>query len=117
MLIPNFENLTKLPKEIFAGGSRMHQNPRSYKYHWQIFWRGSPCDGSQFFETEQLSTEDAFKFMAELRTKLEPFWIYNLRKRRIGVAIWDLDSSKFSDEEWAPAYDEDTDPIHESGHR
>jgi hypothetical protein len=117
MFIPNFKDLAELRWEIFAGESRMHQNPRLYKYHWRIFWRGSPYDGSKFFETEQLSTKDALEFMDGLRSRLEPFWVYNSRKPRVGVAIWDLTTPKFSNEKWAPAYDEDTDPIHESGHR
>jgi hypothetical protein len=95
----------------------MHPNPQFYKYHWRIFWRGSPCDGEKFFETEPLATKAAFELMKALRGRGEPFWSYNAKRRRLGVAIWDFNSPKLINEEWAPAYDDDLDPVHESGHR
>ena len=46
MLTPTFEYLKSIslnsgmPKS-YAFGSRMHRNPRLYKYLWRIFWEGS----------------------------------------------------------------------------
>jgi hypothetical protein len=98
-------------------GCHMHPNPRLYKYKWQIYWRDSPREGSSFLEMEPMATEKALVLMDWLKSKNEPYLISNTRLRRRGVAIWDLNSPALNNEAWAPAYDDDPDPIHSTGHR
>ena len=61
----------------------------------------------------RLSTKAAFDLMDLLSKKKEPHIIYNIRLPRLGPdSPFDTNSKRWlAGTEWAPAYDEDTDPI------
>lgn len=94
----------------------MHPNPRLYKYMWHVFWRGSPCDGVEFWETAPLTTKVATDLMLELQIRREPFVVSNYRLPRRGVPIVDGDEPS-DDVKLAPAYDDDPDPPIGNGHK
>jgi len=115
--IPNYELLLTMNSIRFVKGYlNMHSNPRLYKYYWRIFWRNSPCEGPEFLNTRPLVTKAAFELMEKLKNAGEPYWIYNTRIPR-DIPLWNMNSSRFTDEGFAPAYEDDCDPEIESGHR
>jgi hypothetical protein len=122
MFPPDYEFLSILGKAHGSGGwlisgSKMHRNPRFFKYRWQIFWRDSPRKGANFLAMEPLATKEALELMDWLSHRNEPYMYSNTRSRRRGIAIWNLNSPNYANEIWASAYDDDPDPIHSSGHR
>ena len=115
---PKFIELDAIKTGCISYATYMHPNPRFYKYYWWVFWRGSACEGHQFRSNEhRLSTKAAFDLMHVLSKKKEPHIIYNSRLPRLGPDTpFDPDSKRWpADTEWAPAYDEDTDPICKDG--
>jgi hypothetical protein len=95
----------------------MHPNERFYKYYWWVFWNESPIDGEQFLSEEhRLSTAAAMQLLARLKQANEPCWLYNERIPRVGAVIpRDPKSPRWLGISWAPAYDEDPDPIWDDG--
>ena len=111
---PNFMELEAIKRGCISYATYMHPNPRFYKYYWWIFWRGSTCEGLQFRSNEhRLSTKAAFDLMDLLSKKKEPHIIYNIRLPRLGPdSPFDPNSKRWvAGTEWAPGYDEDTDPV------
>ncbi len=112
---PNFMQLDFINKGYMNHATYMHPNPRFYKYYWWIFCRESPCEGRAFLtKAHRLSTKAAFDLIDALAYKKQPYVIYNTRLPRLGPDTpFDPNSKRWaSDTEWAPAYDEDTDPIY-----
>jgi len=91
----------------------VHPNQRFYKYVWWVFWNGSRADGSEFLGDEyRLSTAAALSLVADLKAKGEPYWLYNSRlPRRDPANPFDVNHPHWQGAEWAPAYDEDSDPV------
>jgi hypothetical protein len=123
MLTPTFDYLKSIslnsgmPKS-YAFGSRMHRNPRLYKYLWRIFWEGSLSEGDAFLRSTPLPTKAAFDLMHRLNAEGKPYFCYCSRQRRLGIAIWDYSSPKIlRDGEFAPSYDDDIEPPTECGHK
>lgn len=122
MRIPDFVELREERAECKSNGTgafgtssarRVHPNPRFYKYYWWIFWNESPVDGRAFLADQyRLNTAAAIQLMDQLDKLGEPYWIYNEQVRRLGSTIpYDPQSPKLRDIEWAPAYDDDPDPM------
>jgi len=102
--------------------SGVHPNRTFYKYYWWIFWNESPVDGREFLTKEyRLSTAAAIELIERLREQKEPYWLYNTRLPRLGSDIpFDPQSARWQGCEWAPAYDDDSDPAAEgklAGHK
>jgi hypothetical protein len=119
MKVPTFKDLAADGKGgSFARG--MHPNPYFYKYYWWIFHEGSPCEGMEFLEDEfRIPFREAFELTEHLRALGKPFWMYNRKLPRADWANtpWDPDAHAWKDQEWAPPFDADPDPIHPNGHR
>ncbi len=122
MQAPNFDRLRRERADCHKTGERccrssyasgVHPNPRFYKYYWWIFWNESPVDGKEFLTDKyRLSTAAAIQLLNSLSEQNEPCWLYNKRLPRHGSAIpFDAHSTRWKKVEWAPAYDEDADPI------
>lgn len=118
MLLPYYPLLCMLKEGgLLIDSHSLHPNPRCYKYKWRIYWRESPRGADDFLDTAPLPTKQAFELIDWLNSESEPHLITNIRRRRRDAAIYDLTSSRFSNEQWAIDYDNDTDPIHTTGHR
>ena len=117
MQIPEFERMQRERATGRSGCSSyatgVHPNPRFYKYHWWVFWRESPVDGSEFLSDKyRLSTAAAMALSADLKARGEPSWLYNRRlPRRDPANPFDTNHPRWRDAEWAVAYDDDPDPV------
>ena len=91
----------------------MHPNPRFYKYYWWIFWKESPVEGEQFLSKDyRLCTAAAMQLLDRLKEQNELCWLYNRSLPRMDKANpFNLESERWKDTEWAPAYDDDPDPV------
>jgi len=99
---------------------RVHPDKRAYKYYWWVFWSESQVDGDEFLTDKyRLSTAAAKALLAELKARGEPTWLYNCRlPRRDPANPFDTNHPRWRDAEWAPGYDDDSDPVApESGHK
>lgn len=114
--IPSFDALRKQTADdgiSHSYASRMHPNPRFYKYRWWVFWHGSACDGSEFLAEERsLCTFDAMALIDRLMLKGECHWVYNrpMPREEQGVTPFDRTSEKWRNTQFAPPFDADTDP-------
>lgn len=122
MLTPNFDRLRSERARSLKRGQRcrcssnasdVHPNPRFYKYYWWVFWNESPVDGFEFLTDQyRLSMAAAIELMNSLKERNEPYWLYNKKVPRLGSNIpFNLQSPRWQGVDWAPAYDEDPDPI------
>ena len=96
----------------FAQG--MHDNKYFFKYYWWVFWNDSPADGEEFLTDQyRLSTAAAIELMDRLKREKEPYWVYNVKLPRHDPVNtpFDIQSPHWHGQEWAPAYDQDHDPI------
>ena len=129
MQIPDFDKLQQERNRCQQDGGRcrctrytsgVHPNPTFYKYYWWVFWNESPVDGREFLSDQyRLSTAAALQLFNSLKERNEPCWLYNDKVPRRGSTI-PFDPQKWQVENFAPAYDEDPDPIASgdlSGHR
>jgi len=92
----------------------MHPNPYYYKYYWWVFWEGSPCEGYKFFSDDlRLCLAKAEELMTNLRKIQKSFWVYNHRCPRLDPinTPFNENHNRWKDVEWAPAFDDDKDPI------
>jgi len=88
-----------------------HPNPRFYKHYWWVFHRGSPCEGNKFLtEPYRLNEFEARQLMRALDQKDEPYMVYNDYVPRKGVSFFDPAAKKWKGVEFAPSFDDDTDP-------
>lgn len=101
--------------------SPANPNARLFKTYWRLFTRHSPWEGSDFLDqTPQLCSHDAEYFVRRCCETGEPVWAYPFHVPRWDPAImpWNLDSQRWKDvPHWAPAFDEDPDPITATGYR
>jgi hypothetical protein len=115
---PNFKNLAENTEVMGVHGmffaTRMHPNPRLYKYYYWVFWRCSPCEGSKFLRKKyRLSTKQAFELIEQLKQQKESYWVYNSRHpRRDPNNPFNPKSPKWKYETWAPSFDDDKDEIY-----
>ncbi len=122
MRIPSFDELRRERTDCQLAGERsccssyasgIHPNPRFYKYYWWVFWNESPVDGKEFLSSQyRLSTAAAFELLDNLKERNEPCWLYNTSSPRLGSTIpFDPQSKHWQGLRWAPAYDDDPDPV------
>lgn len=128
---PDFEELRKKRDECQNAGRRchgssfasgVHPNPRFFKYYWWVFWNESLVDGSEFLTDQyRLGTAAAMELVNRLKEQNEPYWLYNTKVPRLGSDIpFDPQSPRWQNTKWAPAYDDDPDPVAEgelTGHK
>jgi len=133
MRIPNFEELEQ--KQIqqtqsadrdciswgwLASGTRMHANIYFYKYYWQIFWKGSSCDGHEFLNSSDnvLTTKKAYDLRIKLESENLIHFIYNRNNPRLDSNNpFNPTAERWQGVVWAPAYDDDKDEIGLRGHK
>jgi hypothetical protein len=100
---------------MFVSGSNIHPNPHFYKYYWWIYAHDSVYENGDavfYKEEHRLNTYDAMMKMKELRANKIPFAYVNMQIHRFGCSIWNYEQikEKFPEEEFAPRYEDDTDP-------
>jgi len=108
------------PRIIFASGSpRPMGNPRHYKYVWQVFSPESPFEGDAFLERAPRLCNAAFeKETDRLLDQGMTCLVYGFRlPRRDPASPWDLAHPRWQDREFAPSWEEDTDPIVSGDHK
>ncbi|MDP1615424.1 MAG: hypothetical protein Q8L68_06470 [Methylococcales bacterium] len=125
MKLPSFDELaldrkSGKPGWSFCSGTSLHPNPYFYKYHWSIFWQGSPIDGRQFLDKEYwLCTHEAFTLIKQLHASNEFYWIYNRHRPRYDLinTPFDFNHPKWKNSNFAPSFEQDDDPawISENG--
>lgn len=118
MRIPSFSELSKEAAlagqpiyRSFALG--MHPNPFFYKHEWRVFWRGSPTDGKDFFQDQYLMcTAHTMTLKTELEARGESYWLYGGGRPRLdpGRCPFDIHHPRWAKTNWAPAYEQDSDP-------
>lgn len=125
MIFPSNANLKSRtdaaqPRIIFASGSlHLIGNPRHYKYFWQVFTAESPYEGGEFWEHAPRLCNAAFEQEAErLREQGLTCLVYGFRlPRRDPANPWKLDHPRWQDTNFAPCWDDDTDPMIAGGHK
>ena len=96
---------------------RLHPQPRLYKTYWQVWSAECPWEGVEFFHNAPLlCTADFLEVRAKLLESNTPFAVYNKQYPREG-GPFDKTSSRWAAAVFAPAYDDDPDPITQDGHR
>jgi hypothetical protein len=123
MRIPTFKQLEADQQReggvCYSYATRMHPNPYFYKYMWQIFWKGSPCEGHAFLNSPDtlLSTKEAYDLRKKLADENLSYYLYNESYPRLDPASpWNPSSERWKGTQWAVAYDEDTDEPYK-GHK
>jgi hypothetical protein len=118
---PSFEMLAEMkrknePSASYA--SNLNTNPRHHKYRWWVFHEGCTVEGADFLKRENsLCTHEAMMLMDRLRKENKPYIVYNVHDRRLGEDTpFRKDEESVSRHDWAPAFDDDPDPIWE-GHK
>jgi len=116
-------SFTDLASDIKANGdkpirlryaSNLHPNPYFYKYYWWVFWQGSPIDGEEFLGNDyQLCTHDAFTLLDQLNASGESWVLYNKHHPRYDLinTPFDFNHPQWQNRIFAPAYEQDTDPV------
>jgi hypothetical protein len=120
MMLPNKRHLRQ-----YAGGSwvrliclggPLHPQPRMYKHYWRVFTLDSQWEGREFLDkATPLSTAAYIELIRQLQSENKPCMVYGYKMPRHG-SIFDPASPKWKDTVFAPAWDEDTDPVFE-GHK
>lgn len=108
------------PRLMFTAGSPyLVGNPRHYKHVWQVFSPESPYEGDEFWErAPRLCTADFEKETERLLAQGMSCLVYGFRlPRRDPANPWKLDHPRWQGREFAPCWDDDTDPIGEGGHK
>ena len=116
--IPKYRDLEifkcKNVGRVLSYASSLHPNPFAWKFHWWVFNRNSTVDGLEFLEMKHsLCTSDYVRLMSELESRGEFCLLYNrsMPRRDAKRSPFDPDSPYWNAEtEWAPAYDDDSDP-------
>ena len=115
------ENYRKSGHEVWFCLPASNPNARLFKVYWRIFTRHSPHEGYEFLaQAPLLCHHDARLAVEESRDANEPVWLYPLRRPRWdpGIMPWDLTHPRWRDvAHWAPAYDDDPDPVGRDGFR
>lgn len=102
------------PGGVFFHRGQPHRNPKLYKYHWWVFWRGSPIEGEEFLTAQHsMRTAAAMNLVSKLQERGEMVWLYLEEFPRDDPvnAPWDPTVRRWKGRVFAPAYDDDTDPL------
>jgi len=102
-----------------SGPTGASGNPRHYKHFWQVFSLESPLEGGEFLQhAPGLCIAQCEAEIARLHAAGQSCMLYGWRRPRKDPANpWDLGSDRWKGVEFAPAWDEDSDPVVEGGHR
>lgn len=125
MRLPTYDYLRNLdrnenPRIIFASGPMgWGGNPRHYKYFWQVFSLESPLEGPDFLQHAPPLCNAQFEAeVARLVGRGMSCMVYGWRRpRRDPANPWDLSKARWHGVEFAPSWDDDTDPIVDGGHK
>ena len=106
---------------IFVSGSNINPNPKLYKYYWWIYSMESyENSAAEVFYTKahRLSTKKFEEEAIRLQDNKISFAYVNRKLHRLGT-IFDYEKllKEFSDIEFAPAYEDDSDEMNEEGHK
>jgi hypothetical protein len=121
MMEPTKDNLAAMLEawgRLFGGpwfhGVFPHSNPRFYKYYWWVFHKGSPEEGEAFLVPRyRLCMHDAYALERELRARRETFITHNRQHPRFDPRRpFDPNAKKWANVEWAPCFEDDTDPLY-----
>ena len=110
------QDIERGEKGSWSYASRMHPNPYFWKYSWWVFHEGSPCDGWQFLQPEhRLPTGIALPLARDIRERGGLCLVYNRRLPRLDPVRSPFDPAhpRWIDYEWAPAFEDDTDPLYQ----
>lgn len=101
--------------KILRWCSPLHPDPRLWKHDWWLFTRHAALDGQAFLGSlrERMCTAEAMAWLEIYRQRGETVWIYGGKhpRRDPVVSPFDPDHPKWRNALWAPAYDEDNDPV------
>ena len=125
MILPSWrsieENYRQAGHEVWICLSSSNPDPRLFKNYWRVFTRHSPWEGHDFLAHSPLTpTYETNVVIEQHREADEPVWLYALRRPRWDPSRmpWDLSSRRWRDVQiWAPAYDDDPDPVTSDGFR
>lgn len=125
MMLPTYRNLRSTASwwqasvSICSGAGAPSGNPRFYKYCWRIFSIECSWEGEAFFKNAPvLCAADYEKEVARLLRQGLSCLVYGLKlPRRDPSNPWDMAHPKWATREFAPSWEDDTDPIVEGGHR
>jgi len=124
MRMPRFADLDADPAEgptlTYASGSpALSGNPRLYKHVWQIFSAESPWEGDAFLEhAPYRCTADMLAEAGRLLRSGRSCVVYGVaRPRRAANAPWDLTHPRWRNAVFAPAWEDDTDPVVDGVHK
>ena len=96
-------------------------NPRLYKRYWRLFTRNSEWEGVDFLrKATAVCTYVAEEQVVQLQMADEPVWLYVVRFPRWDPQVmpWDLSHDRWLGVvDWAPAFDDDADPLTDDGER
>ncbi|MGJ0321961.1 hypothetical protein [Aliarcobacter cryaerophilus] len=106
---------------IFVSGSNINPNPKLYKYYWWIYsMESKEKSAAEVFYTKayRLSTKKFEEESIRLQDNKISFAYVNRKLHRLGT-IFDYEKllKEFSDIEFAPAYEDDSDEMNEEGHK
>ena len=106
---------------IFVSGSNLHPNPKMYKYYWWIYSMESKEKSAAevfYSKAHRLTTKKFEKESIRLQDNKISFAYVNIKLHRLG-SIFDYEKllKEFSDIEFAPAYEDDSDEMNEEGHK
>ena len=114
---PTYQSIENERENGDKGGSFarfIHPNPLFYKYYWWVFHSKSPIEGQAFLtEDYRLCSAAAKQLRGQLKEANEPYWLYNRKFPRLDPinAPFDRFSEKWINADWAPSFEDDTDPI------
>jgi hypothetical protein len=106
---------------IFVPGSNINPNPKLYKYYWWIYSMESKEKSAAevfYSKAHRLTTKKFEEEAIRLQDNKISFAYVNRKLHRLGT-IFDYEKllKEFSDIEFAPAYEDDSDEMNEEGHR
>ena len=106
---------------IFVSGSNINPNPKLYKYYWWIYSMESKEKSAAevfYSKAHRLTTKKFEEEAIRLQDNKISFAYVNTKLHRLGT-IFDYEKllKEFSDIEFAPAYEDDSDEMNEEGHK
>lgn len=125
MLKPTYKNLhgpasEDRPGIRFASGPTAPSgNPRFYEFSWQVFSLESPLEGAAFLQHAPRLCNAQFEAEIErLARHGMSCLVYSWRRpRKDSTNPWDLNNDKWNGVDFAPSWDDDTDPVIAGGHK
>jgi hypothetical protein len=104
---------------IYATGPFFHFQPRFFKHYWRIYTPDLPWEGKEFFDHAPALSTAAYLDLAErYRQEGRSYIVYGFKRPRTGPGVpFDPNSERWKGCVFAPAFDEDPDPIAANGHR